>query len=270
MHTKVGYKVGYKVCMLLLLLLVGAATAQAAERADTIKLRIMTYNLRLGELATLEELAAHISSFKPDVVCLQEVDIHTKRAMCPHQNGKDFISTLAYNTGMFGIYGKTINYRGGYEGIGMLTRFPYINIKKVPLPNPQNTEPRVALVVNCEVGADTLCFAATHLDVVAIETRNIQANYLCDLLQQQPYPVVLAGDFNARHYTETIQKIMNKRMAPMTNDDMTFPAWNPFLKLDYIYTWPIDQWHLKHTQPIQSLLSDHLPIVSDIIYVKKH
>ena len=55
----------------------------------------------------------------------------------------------------------------------------------------------------------------------------------------------------------------------MTNDDMTFPAWNPFLKLDYIYTWPIDQWHLKHTQTIQSLLSDHLPIVSDIIYVKK-
>ena len=63
--------------MLLLLLVMGAATAQAAERADTIKLRVMTYNLRLGELASLEELAAHISSFKPDVVCLQEVDILT-------------------------------------------------------------------------------------------------------------------------------------------------------------------------------------------------
>ena len=261
--------ISLKSMLLLWLLCIGATTAHAAEPSDTIRLRVMTYNLRLGELATLEELAQHISAFKPDVVALQEVDIHTQRAMCKHQNGKDFISTLAYHTGMFGIYGKTINYRGGYEGIGMLTRFPYISIKKVPLPNPQNTEPRVALVVTCEAGADTLCLAATHLDVVAIETRNIQANYLCDVLQKQPYPVVLAGDFNARHYTETIQKIMNNRMAPMTNDDMTFPAWNPFLKLDYIYTWPTEQWQLNGTQTVQSQLSDHLPIVSDIMFIKK-
>ena len=74
-----------------------------AQRRDTLQLRVMTYNLRFGELASLEDIAAHIRSFKPDFVALEEVDVKTYRERAPKQNGKDFISTLAYHTGMFGL-----------------------------------------------------------------------------------------------------------------------------------------------------------------------
>ena len=58
-----------KYLLLFLCLTLGVAYAQ-----DTLRVRVMTYNLRFGELASLEELAHHIKSFKPDFVALQEVD----------------------------------------------------------------------------------------------------------------------------------------------------------------------------------------------------
>ena len=89
----------------------GVAYAQ-----DTLRVRVMTYNLRFGELASLEELAHHIKSFKPDFVALQEVDSKTDRKRTPHQKGKDFISELAYHTGMFGLYGTLYaKYRSSRE-----------------------------------------------------------------------------------------------------------------------------------------------------------
>lgn len=98
--------------------------------SEPLKIRVMTYNLRFGELASLEELAMHIKSFSPDFVALQEVDCNTQRERAPKQNGKNFISELAYYTGMFGLYGKTIDYKGGYYGIGILSRYPYISSQK--------------------------------------------------------------------------------------------------------------------------------------------
>ena len=40
---------------------------------DTLRIKVMTYNIRFGELASLEELASHIKSFNPDFVALQEI-----------------------------------------------------------------------------------------------------------------------------------------------------------------------------------------------------
>ena len=71
-----------KYLLLFLCLTLGVAYAQ-----DTLRVRVMTYNLRFGELASLEELAHHIKSFKPDFVALQEVDSKTDRKRTPHQKG---------------------------------------------------------------------------------------------------------------------------------------------------------------------------------------
>ena len=239
-----------------------------ASGCDTLRIRVMTYNLRLGELATLEQLAEHINAFSPDFVALQEVDVHTMRRLAPHQNGKDFIGEIAYHTGMFGFYGKTIPYRGGYEGIAILSKYPAIKVEKIMLPNPQNTEPRALLAGVFEMGEDTISFNGTHLDVVSRETRKIQAEWITEHLSHVPYPTVIAGDFNARHYTEAITDVMNVKWFPATDSAFTFPAKAPFLKLDYIYARPIEKWRLISTQAIQSTLSDHLPIISILEYIK--
>lgn len=236
--------------------------------SDTLRIKVMTYNLRLGELATLEDLANHIKAFNPDFVALQEVDVHTQRKLSPHQNGLDFISSLAFNTKMFGIYGKTIEYKGGYEGIGILSKYPYFEINKINLPNPQNKEPRVLLEGKFEINNDTIIFACTHLDVNSVDTRTLQAKFITKYFNSTQYPIILGGDFNARSYTPTITDIMNKYWFNATNNDFTFPAWNPFLKLDYVYALPMTEWHLIRTQAIQSSLSDHLPIITELEYIR--
>lgn len=51
---------------------------------DTLRLKVMTYNLRFGELATIDQLAEHIKAFHPDFVALEEVDVNTQRSLAPH------------------------------------------------------------------------------------------------------------------------------------------------------------------------------------------
>ena len=76
---------------------------------DTIRVKVMTYNLRFGELASLEELAAHIKSFKPDFVVLQEVDVRVYRERSAHQKGKDYLAEPAYHTRMLVLHVLTIH-----------------------------------------------------------------------------------------------------------------------------------------------------------------
>lgn len=254
-----------KYFLLLLLSLTGTLYAQ-----DTLRIKVMTYNLRFGELASLEELAAHIKSFKPDFVALQEVDCKTNRARSPHQAGKDFIAELAYHTGMFGVYGKAIDYGGGYYGIGMLSRYPYIGIQKTRLPWPDRShEPRVLLEGLFETNNnDTIVFASTHLDVKRAETREKQAEFICNHFQNSAYPVILGGDFNATPASEAIKEYMLKNWFLGTDNELTFPAWNPKSKIDYLFALPKKGWRVVRTQTVRSLLSDHLPIVTELEYIK--
>ena len=85
-------------------------------------------------------------------------------------------------TGMFGLYGKTIEYGGGYYGIGMLSKYPYIKTEKVLLPNPEKKEQRALLEALIEMGDDTLTFVTTHLEVNSERLRNMQAQFICDPL----------------------------------------------------------------------------------------
>lgn len=236
---------------------------------DTIRVKVMTYNLRFGELASLEELASHIKSFKPDFVALQEVDCHTTRKRAIKQAGKDFIGELAYNTGMFGFYGKTIDYEGGYYGIGLLSKYPSISVEKIMLPRPLPHEPRAMLKGVFEMGQDTIIFTSTHLDVKEGSTRNAQAQFITDYFKNAKFPVILGGDFNARPYSEAIKDIMLKNWFNATNDDLSFPAWKPTIKIDYLFTRPMKGWKVVRTQTVQSTLSDHLPIVTELEYIRQ-
>lgn len=250
--------------ILTFLLLVGSVYAQ-----DTLKVKVMTYNLRFGELATLEEIAAHIRSFKPDFVALQEVDCKTNRKRSSHQAGKDFISELAYHTGMLGIYGKTIDYGGGYYGIGILSKHPYICTQKTLLPWPEKShEPRALLEGLFEMNGDTLVFASTHLDVKLAQTREMQAAFISSHFENSPYPVIVGGDFNATPSSKAIKENMLKSWFLATDLDLTIPAWKPTAKIDYLFARPEKGWKIVRTQTVQSGWSDHLPIITELEYVK--
>lgn len=229
------------------------------------QLKILCYNLRFGELASLEELAAFIKEQDPDIVALQEVDNHTYRDRAPKQNGKDFATELGFRTGMLAAYGKTIPYMGGYYGIAILSKYPLAKVERIYLPKTENgKEQRAVLVADVEYReGEYITFASTHLDYTNTEERQVQVKKLNEVLLSTPYPVIVAGDFNARPDSKEIKEGMSAWQV-VSNLEPTVPADAPRSTIDYIFCYPKDKWKQIDATTYQTELSDHLPISATV------
>ena len=240
------------------------ASLSAQDKADTLKL--MTYNLRFGELASMQQIGEYIASEGPDIVALQECDWATNRTRAPHQNGVKFVNELAYHTGMFGVYGKSINYAGGYYGIGLLSRYPILRYERVLLPNDGKTEQRSMLIADIELpGGKVITFVNTHLEVKTSQMRVEQVKYIEDYLKDCPNQIFLAGDMNAVPDTEEMQ-MLRQDWTDLTDRVYTYHTSEPEIKIDYIYAKPGEKVELLETRVcVDVILSDHFPVISTIV-----
>lgn len=257
-------------CKFLILLFSLSLFSCAFAQEKPKQLKVLSYNLRFGELASLEELAEFIKKENPDVVALQEVDVRTYRDRAPKQNGKDFISELAYHTGMLGVYGKTIPYMGGYYGIGILSKYPLASVERIYLPKTEHgKEQRALLVANVEYEENEFfTFASTHLDYTNTQERQVQVEKINEVLLNKEYPVIIAGDFNARPDAIEIVNGMEQWLQ-LCNIDATVPANKPKHKIDYIFAYPKDKWELIENTSYYIPLSDHLPISATVEMVNR-
>ncbi|MCH5221352.1 MAG: endonuclease/exonuclease/phosphatase family protein [Muribaculaceae bacterium] len=237
------------------------------------KLKIMSYNLRFGELASMERLANEIKEQNPDFVALQEVDVNSLRTMAKHNNNVHFVNELAMRTGLFGFYGRTLNFPdtagvGRYYGVAILSRHPAVKIETLELPNPKNVEPRVVLKGRFLLdGKMPFNFASTHFDYLSAETQERQANYLVEKLMQDSIPTVVAGDFNSEPGSNAITAL-SEHAAVLSGTNPTFPAKEPNVRLDHIFGFPTAAFILENTQEGPAgphAASDHLPVISSII-----
>jgi endonuclease/exonuclease/phosphatase family metal-dependent hydrolase len=238
-----------------------AAFTKTDSRGKSDTLNVLCYNLRFGELASLEELADFITSQNPDVVALQEVDVKTYRDMAPHQNGKDFITELGFRTGMLTAFAKTIPHAGGYYGIGILSKYPFANTKRVMLPMPEGAkEQRALLIADVELPREKMItVVCTHLDYTTSEVRQAQVKVLNEALKNNPYPLIVAGDFNATPKSAEIQHGM-AGWKDVSSSDFTIPSENPKSKIDYIFVYPVNSWSVISAETPVVSLSDHLPV----------
>lgn|SRR5690606_9571541 len=248
--------------------LVYAQPDTAAGLEPPLRLKILSYNLRFGELASLDELAAFIAAEDADIVALQEVDCRTYRDRAPAQHGKDFATELAFRTGMIPAYGKTIPHAGGYYGIAILSRYPLAKVERIYLPKTENgKEQRAVLVASVEYReGEYVTFACTHLDYTNTEERQVQVEKLNAVLLNSPHPVIVAGDFNATPDAKEISEGMSAWKVA-SNLEPTIPANAPHHTIDYIFCYPKTTWHVVTSVTSRVELSDHLP-VSAIVELK--
>lgn len=232
------------------------------------RLKVLSYNLRFGELASLEELAAFIKDQDPDIVALQEVDCRTNRDRAPKQHGKDFATELGFRTGMIAAYGKTIPYAGGYYGIAILSKYPLAKVERVYLPKTEHgKEQRAVLVADVEYReGEYFTFASTHLDYTNTMERQEQVKKLNEVLLAKNNPVIVAGDFNARPNSKEISEGMSAWKI-VSNLEPTVPASAPGSTIDYIFSYPEDKWVSVESTTYKVGLSDHLPI-SAVVEIK--
>jgi endonuclease/exonuclease/phosphatase family metal-dependent hydrolase len=229
---------------------------------QSVRLKVLSYNLRFGELASLEDLAVFIKQQDPDIVALQEVDCRTRRELTPRQHGKDFITELGFRTGMLTAYGKTIPYAGGYYGIGILSKYPLASVERIYLPKTENgKEQRAILVADVEYKeGQYFTFACTHLDYTNTEERQNQVKKLNEVLLEKLHPVIVAGDFNAYPDSKEIREGMMSKWKVISKMEPTSPANAPRNQIDYIFCYPENKWNSVEAITYQVLLSDHLPV----------
>lgn len=261
-------KIVQRACIILWILIPFFISAQPGDHGtdkETTRFKVMSYNLRFGELASMEEFAEFIKEHDPDIVALQEVDNRTFRERAPKQNDIDFATELGYHTGMIPAYGKTIPYRSGYYGIALLSKYPLAKVERIYLPKTENgKEQRAVLVAEVEYReGEYITFASTHLDYTNTEERQVQVRKLNEVLKQSPYPVIIGGDFNARPDAVEIQEGMAEWKL-VSSLDPTVPADKPRNTIDYIFCFPENKWTKIENETYQVDLSDHLPISATV------
>ncbi len=231
------------------------------------KLKVMSYNLRFGERASMDRLAEEIKAQDPDFVALQEVDVNFPRVAAGENAGLHYVNELAQRTGMFGYYGRTLNLRDGYYGIAILSKHPAVSVESFELPNPKAVEPRVLLKGKFELnGHKPFVFASTHFDYTDPATAALQAEYIVPILTADGIPAIVGGDFNTSPKDDAII-YLSEQGAVLSGTNPTFPADAPRTKLDHLFGFPKAVFTLDETAegPASAeAASDHLPIISTV------
>lgn len=252
-------------------------TVPARLAGDQItSVRVLTYNIRHGQgmdgVYDLERIAGIIRSARPDVVALQEVDRGTARS-----GETDQVERLAGMLGMYGEFGKAIDFQGGEYGVAVLSRWPLHYADNRALPSsPPYYEPRTALTVFTRAGAagPLIQITATHLDDARDSPdRWDQAASLNDLLvSDDGRPSILAGDFNARGEVELLA-LIERYWANVAAADPPLPQGaapsRRGLRSDFVFFRPRDRWRVVDWQVIDAPpeASDHRPVLAVLEWV---
>lgn len=207
----------------------------------------------------LQDIAAFIKSYKPDIVGLVEVDSGSYRSK--KQNQAEIIAKSM---------GHYHTYRSKYGVKSMMRRIPLVNmqgnaflasgkIKKEQFHYFKKGIKRLVIELELE---DVTIFLV-HLSI-RFRRRHEQLGDLVNLVRKTKKPVIVAGDFNPlRRGGDELTAFMNA--AGLVSADKknrpTHPSWNPKRHLDFVLHSPeikITHFVTPHVQ-----FSDHLPIVCD-------
>ena len=239
-------------------LMLSLASSSYLTAADQNNLRVLTYNIHHGEGTDrrfdYERLADLISGLKPDIVALQEVDVKTTRV-----DGIDQAALLGEMTGMNVVFGSAMPFSGGAYGEAILSRFPISEDRTYPLPFSYGQEPRAVLraTISPDKGLPEFAFLGTHLCHQSEENRLQQVKELRRRAGgNDKLPVIIAGDFNARPGSVTIEAMLG---------DEWIDATAPESVIDYVFIRKSDRWKVKKVTTVDDLVvSDHRPVLVEL------
>ena len=242
-----------------------ALTATATCLADSEEtarpeIRLLSYNVHgcrgaSGKLS-IGRTAGVIAEQKPDVVAIQEVDAGLSRSGMVDQPAE-----LGRILGMHATFGKTLSMGGGY-GIAVLSKEKPLSVEQIPLPG---REPRKLLL--CEF--EEFWFGSTHLALELtnrLESAVIIGQAIAERATKKP--VFVAGDWNAKPVSETLDAMRKSLTILSLEKCRTFHGFKPYEPgsercIDYV---AVDSAHagsftVNDTHIVEDRdTSDHFPV----------
>lgn len=243
-------------------------TAQFDAQLQPEQLRVLSYNIHhcnppaQPNLIDVDAIAEVIKAQKPDLVALQEVDVHTQRS-----DDRDQAQLLSAKTSMQVFFARAIDFRGGAYGIAILSRFPIIESHQYALPTELTTEGEARVMATVRVQTKTgfeFVFANTHLDSQDEETnRLLQIEAISKISSTIQLPMIIAGDFNATPASAIIDILDHSFQRTCHSCEPTVPADKPTRTIDFIAYRPAERWSVtEHHVVAESDASDHRPVFS--------
>jgi len=237
---------------------------------EELQLKVMSYNVhhcnppsRPGYI-DVEAIVATIKAQEPDLVALQEIDVHTNRSGAFNQAAE-----IAGKLEMHFYFGKAIDFGGGDYGVALLSRYPMTDTVVYRLPTKAETkgEPRVMATAKIMLpGGTAILFGSTHLDAQKEPVnRLLQMEEILRISASEKLPFVLAGDFNCTPESKEIKLLDKVFTRTCSTCEPTFPVTIPDRAIDYIALAPGKKFQVISHQVIpERYASDHLPVVADI------
>ncbi len=231
-------------------------------------LRVMTYNIHVGvgmdKKLDLTRIAEVIKSEHPDLVGLQEVDRGVKRTEL-----KDEIVELSKLTGMEFAFAHNLDYQGGQYGVAILSRFPIQKIDHRKFENLREAERRGMIRIEFRLDNRVVNFVTTHLDYQNEDGRVFETEQLLKVLRDVKGPLIVLGDFNddssGGAYKLMLEGFDDAWAATKPGQaGFSYPADKPTKRIDYIFTRKSDRIRAKKAWIVNTLASDHLPVVADL------
>jgi endonuclease/exonuclease/phosphatase family metal-dependent hydrolase len=200
-------------------------------------LRCLTLNLWGAEPpleARMNLIAEGIRALAPDVVALQEV--------CVFPDLPNQAETLARATGLSHVFAPAVAFRGGQEGLAILSRPPVLSHESRVLPHATAQERRILLTAGLIVGDRTVWVHVTHLNYRLTHGRQREDQLLAIddqvAARKASEPQILMGDFNARPESDEIRWLCGlttlRERRTMYQD-----AWARFHPGDPGWTWAV-------------------------------
>lgn len=241
-------------------------TMSNSDAAEPFEVRVLSYNIHHGEgmdrKLDLGRIAAVITSVKPDVVALQEVDQTVKRTGLVDQPAE-----LARLTNMNVIFGGNISLQGGHYGNAILSRWPINKHVNRLLPNRNGGEQRGVIQAYLQEPGTLTNFMilATHFDHRSDDTERIaSAKAIHKIVGEHPQsPAILAGDLNDGPESTALQELKqywtNSSHKPMP----TIPVTRPTRQIDFVLFRPKRNWEVVETRVLdETVASDHRAVLS--------
>ena len=226
------------------------------KQSDDNKIKILSYNVRnargLDEVTDYDRVAAVINRIDADAVAVQELDSATERS-----NGVVVLDELARRTGMYASYNKSIDYKGGAYGVGVLTREKPLRKEGIALPGSE--EQRSLLLV--ELQDYIIC--STHWSLNQSDREASVAVINSRLKDHTAKPLFMAGDLNAVPTSEEIQKLSEEWTFLNDTTQPTIPVNNPNRCIDYLLFKNNPQFNVNLVESkveSETMASDHLPV----------
>ena len=245
-----------------------------------MKIKIGTYNIQhcLDHLHFLRD-GAQIISTKPvadvirklglDVCGLNEV---YNQEMLEGENHCNQAKEIAAELGYYYHFAKAIDYRGYEYGNALVSRFPIVSARSVPLVLPEKErlkpryENRVILIAELDVNGAILTVIVSHFGL-SEEEKEFATRTLLSELRNIETPIIFMGDLNLTPETAQICRIREALFDTSLLSDpnqYTFSSSDPHIKIDYIF---VNEQITPLSSGVSSLIySDHLPVFCEISF----